>query len=585
MGKKRGAVHVVRHVRKHGDKEYESWLLRRSYRVGHQVKKETLATLSHLPMEIIDLIRRSLAGEKFALVDEIFEIERSLPHGHVAAVLGTLRTLGLEELLSKQSSRRRDLAVAMIVARLLAPGSKLATARGLGSETFSTSLGEVLSLESVDVDAIYRAMDWLISRQARIEAALARRHLSDGALVLYDVTSAYFEGRACPLAKLGHNRDGKKGKLQIVIGLLCTAHGCPVSVEVFEGNTADSKTLAAQITKLRERFGLKRVIVVGDRGMLTEARLREEMRPEEGLAWITALRAPTIRHLVKSGSLQMSLFDEQDMAGITHPDFPGERLIVCRNPLLAAERARKRMDLIEATEKALGEIRDATARRARPVRGKDRIALRVGRVINRFKVEKYFHLRITDLSLSFSRNEPRIAEDSAVDGVYVIRTSVPEDVLSSRDTVRMYKGLSAVERAFRSLKSVDLKVRPIYHRLADRVKAHVFLCMLAYYVEWHMRAALAPILFEDELRAQTNESRQSVVAPATRSAEAHLKVAKRRGQDGTPLHSFSSLLADLATLTRNTVRVASSEATLIHYAHPTPVQAKAFALLGLTHRL
>ena len=565
MASRRGPVHVVKNVRKHKGKEYVSYLLRRSVRVGKKVLKETVANLSHLPVELIDIIRRFLAGEMFLGAKDVFETQRSLPHGHVAAVLGTLRGLMLDKMLGTRPSRQKTLAVAMIVARIIAPSSKLATARGIGPETLSTSLGATLGLESVDVDELYEAMDWLVARQDKIEGQLAERHLSDGSLVLYDVTSSYFEGRKCPLAKRGHNRDGKKGKLQIVIGMLCNGEGCPVSVQVFEGNTGDPKTLAPQIQKLRERFRLKRITLVGDRGLITEARLREDIRPEDGLDWITALRAPAIRELVNSGSLQLSLFDQKDMAEIQSPDFPGERLMVCKNPLLAEERARKRKELLKATEKELALIVGATTRPNRPLRGKDKIALRVGKVLNRFKVAKYFHLEVTDESFAFSRDEDRIGQDAGIDGFYVIRTSVPKDRLSSEEAVRTYKGLSTVERVFRSLKSVDLKVRPIRHHLERRVRAHVFLCMLAYYVEWHMRRALAPMLFDDEHKAEAKALSGSVVAPARRSAHAQQKAQQRRTDDGIPVHSFETLLEDLATLCRNTIRVKTTDATFTDF--------------------
>lgn len=585
MASRSGPVHVVKHTKQYKGKIYETFLLRRSIREGKTVRKQTLANLSHLPAELIDIIRRSLAGETFVSTSELLRTERSLPHGHVAAVLGSVRRLMIDKILGARPSRQKDVVMAMIVARILFPASKLATSRGIGSETSCTSLGAVLGLEGIHVDELYTAMDWLGARQEKVEAALAQRHLSDGSLVLYDVTSTYFEGRRCPLAKLGHNRDGKKGKLQIVIGLLCTAEGCPVSVQVFDGNMGDPKTLAPQIRKLREQFGLKRIILVGDRGMLTEARLREDIRPEDGVEWITALRGPAIRGLVTTGAFQPSLFDQTDMAEITSPEYPGERLIVCKNPFLAAERSRKRDELLAATEKELSRIVEATGRAARPLRGTDKIALRVGKVLNRFKVAKYFTTQITDHAFSFVRNEERIAEDAAIDGFYVIRTCLSEETLTSRETVRMYKGLSAVEQAFRSLKSVDLEIRPIRHRLPKRVKAHVLLCMLAYYVEWHMRKALAPMLFDDEHKDETKAQAPSVVAPARRSEHAKAKIQKGRSDDGLPLHSFQTLLEDLATVCRNTVRLMSSEATFTDYTFPTPVQEKAFRLLGTSHMM
>jgi transposase len=435
----------------------------------------------------------------------------------------------------------------------------------------------------VDADELYEALDWLVGRQDKIETALARRHLSDGSLVLYDVTSAYFEGRKCPLAKRGHNRDKKKGKLQIVIGMLCNSEGCPVSVQVFEGNTGDPKTLAPQIRKLKDRFGLKRITLVGDRGMLTDARLREDIRPEDGLDWITALRGPAIRELVTSGSLQPSLFDLKDMAEIQSPDFPGERLIVCKNPLLAEERGRKRKDLLEATEKELSRIAVAAARPKRPLRGQDKIALRVGKVLNRFKVAKYFEIKITDTSFGFCRDKERIIQDAAVDGFYVIRTSRSAEEFSARETVETYKGLAQVERIFRSLKSVDLKVRPIFHRLEKRVRAHVFLCMLAYYVEWHMRRALAPMLFDDEHKEEAQAQRASAVAKARRSPQAQMKAQRGLSEDGAPVHSFKTLLEDLGTLCRNTIRLKTTEATFTEFTTPTPLQDKAFKLLAVSH--
>lgn len=583
MASRRGPVHVVKNVRRYKDKVYETYLLRRSVRVGKKVIKETVANLSHLPLELIDMIRRYLAGETFVGSKDFFQIDRNLLHGHVAAVLGTLRGLLVDRMLGQKPSRQRCLCVAMIVARIIAPNSKLATARGIGPETRSTSLGETLGLETVGADELYRALDWLLGYQEKIEATLARRHLSDGSLVLYDVTSAYFEGSKCPLAKLGHNRDKKKGKLQIVIGLLCSGDGCPISVQVFPGNMGDPKTLTPQIKKLKEQFGLNRLILVGDRGMITEARLREDIRPEDGLDWITALRAPAIHELVNSGSLQLSIFDQTDMAEIQSPDYPGERLIVCKNMLLAEKRSRKRKDLLQATENELSRIVVATTRPRRPLRGKDQIALRVGRVLNRFKVAKYFEIAITEESFGYCRDTKRISQDAALDGFYVIRTSVGIDVMSSSETVWTYKRLSEVERVFRSLKSVDLKVRPIFHRLEKRVRAHVFLCMLAYYVEWHMRKALAPMLFDDDHKEEAKACRSSVVAKAQKSPQAKQKAQRGRTEDGIPIHSFQTLLEDLMSLCRNTVRLKSTDATFTEFTTPTPTQEKALRLLGVSH--
>jgi hypothetical protein len=425
-------------------------------------------------------------------------------------------------------------------------------------------------------------MDWLLPRQPNIEKALAKRHLEDGTLALYDLTSSYFEGRKCPLAKMGHNRDGKKGKLQIVFGLLTNGEGCPVAVEVFPGNTGDPKTVVAQVDKLRERFGLKRIVLVGDRGMLTSARIREDLQTAEGLAWITALRSPAIQGLVKSGALQLSLFDEKDLAEISSRDFPGERLIACRNPFLLQDRARTRSELLQATEEGLAKIAAATQRAKRPLQGKEAIALRVGHVIGRFKMEKHFHFTITDHSFRYERDEESIAREAALDGVYVIRTSVPSDALSAQDAVRWYKRLATVERAFRSIKTVDLQVRPINHHKEERVRAHVLLCMLAYYVEWHMRRELAPILFEDHDKETGEALRSSVVAPAMASPSALEKARTKRTADGEPVHSFQSLLRDLRTVALNRVRLKTANAEFDRTTMPTPLQRRAFDLLKVS---
>jgi transposase len=558
-------------------------LLRESYREGGKVKSRTLANLSHLPDPQIELMRRVLKGEALVAPEDAFEIVRSRPHGHVAAVLGTLRRLGLHSWLSKTPTRVRRVVEAMIVARILDPRSKLATARGLGSETQFSSLGERLDLHDLEIDELYEAMDWLLTRQSRIEKALAKRHLQDGTLVLYDLTSSYFEGRTCPLAKRGHSRDRKKGTLQIVFGLLCSPDGCPIAVEVFEGNTGDPKTVASQVDKLRKHFGLTRLVMVGDRGMLTEARLREDVRPIEGLSWISALRNPAIRQLADRGSLQLSLFDEKDLAEIEDPEFPGERLIVCRNPLLAKERARKREDLLQATEKELDKIVAATTRPKRTFRGKDKIGVRVGKGVDKYKMAKHFDLTITENRFHYQRKVENIENEAALDGIYVIRTDVPRDTLSAEDAVRSYKGLSVVERAFRSFKSVDLKVRPIHHRLANRVRAHVFLCMLAYYVEWHMRQALAPILFDDHDKASAEAQRKSVVQPAQRSAKALQKARTKRTEDDLPVHSFQTLLQDLATLVIDRVQPKPEGLPAFDkLTTPTPVQQRALDLLGVT---
>jgi hypothetical protein len=514
---------------------------------------------------------------------QAFQILRSLPHGHVAAVLGTWRHLGLHDLLSRTSCPERDLICALITARILDPRSKLATARGLDEETASSSLADSLHLTSATADDLYEAMDWLLPRQQRIEQALAKRHLSDGCLVLYDVTSTYFEGRHCPLARFGHSRDERSGNPQIVCGLLTNFEGCPVAVEVFPGNTADPKTVAAQVLKLRQRFGLQRLVLVGDRGMLTSARIREDLQPVAGIEWITALRAPAIKKLATDGALQLSLFDQTDLAEITHPAFPGERLIACRNPLLAAERSRKRGELLAATEKELEKVKAATKRNNRRLRGTERIAVAVGKALGHYKMAKHFHYRIRTNGFTYERNQASIEREAALDGIYVIRTTVPTASASSQQAVRHYKELANVERAFRSLKSVDLKIRPIHHHLEERVCAHVFLCMLAYYVEWHMRQALAPILFDDDEPAAGEALRTSIVAPARRSPSAEGKAQSKCTAAGMPVHSFQTLLQDLRTVALNTVQMGEETCQMVTAF--TPVQQRAFDLLKVTCRV
>ena len=560
-------------------------LLRESYRDGRKVRKRTLTNLSHWPAAKIDALRAVLRGRTAAPVTlaDAFEIVRSLPHGHVVATLETLHRLGVDGIIATKRNRTRDLVVAMVVGRLLEPSSKLALVRSFREQTCSSSLGEALGVSDADEDELYEAMDWLLSRQERIESALAKRHLVEGTLVLYDVTSTYFEGRRCRLARIGHSRDGKLDRPQIVFGLLTDGEGCPVAVEVFDGNTGDPRTLGVQIQKLRKRFGLSRVVLVGDRGMITSARIEEDLRPAPGIEWITALRGPTIHKLVQSGVLDVSLFDEKDLAEIHSPQYPGERLIVCRNPLLAAERRRKREELLQATEKELERIAAATRRQKTRLRGKDRIGLRLGRVLHRFKMGKHFRLEIGETSFRFERNQNRIAEEEALDGIYVIRTSVDAGQLGPEDTVACYKRLVAVERAFRSLKTVDLKLRPIHHHLAERVRAHVLICMLAYYVEWHMRRALAPMLFDDDDPAGAASRRDSIVAKAKRSSRAERKARTKLTSDGAPVHSFQTLLRDLATLTKN--RIQPKDLSIEPFdiiATPTPIQKHAFDLLGVS---
>jgi hypothetical protein len=555
-------------------------LLRESFRDQGRVRKRTLANLSAWPPSLVEGFRTLLKGGVAIAADGI-RIRRALPHGHAAAVLGTIRAIGLDGVLGKPSDKRLvRLAIALIASRLVSPASKLATARELAADTAASSLGRLLGLDAVNEVELYRALDWLGARQGAIETALARRHLKDGALVLYDVSSSWLEGRCCELARFGYSRDGKKGKLQIVYGLLCAADGCPVAVEVFEGNTADPMTLSTQIDKLKERFGLSRVVLVGDRGMITSARIRDELKPA-GLDWITALRAPQIRALLDTGAFQLSLFDERDLAEVTAPEFPGERLVVCKNPLLAEERARKREDLLQATEAALAKLADQIARGAGR-KGQDKIARAVGRIENRYKLAKLFDITVAEDGFSFARNPDRIAAEARLDGFYVIRTSVEDKALAAESVVGAYKDLARVERAFRSLKTVDLHIRPIHHWLAPRVRAHVLLCMLACHVEWHMRERLKPMLFDDEDPAAAAGQRASIVAPAQSSPAALRKRGSKVTADGGPVHSFQTLLRDLATCTLNEMTTTLNNAysfTLV--ATPTPLQAKAFRLLDV----
>ena len=557
-------------------------LLRESFREDGKVRKRTLANLSKWPSTLVKGLKILLKGGRaVARLEDAFHIARSLPHGHVAAVLGTLKKLRLDRSIAGTASPERQRVIALIAARILDPGSKLATARGLAQATARDSLAETLGIGDTDENDLYAAMDWLLDRQDAIERRLAKRHLTDGALVLYDLTSSYLEGRRCPLAKRGHSRDGKRGKLQIEFGLLCDREGCPVAVEVFDGNTADPMTVGTQIDKLRHHFGLHRVVLVGDRGMLTEARIREDVKPA-GLDWISALRSSAIRELVESGAVQMSLFDETNLIEVRCDAYPGERLMVCRNPLLAAERARKRKDLLQATERLLEPIAAATTREKRRLAGKDKIGLRVGKSIGKYKMAKHFELDIADHSFGYRRNPSSIAREAALDGLYIVRTSLTAAELDAEGTVRAYKRLSAVERAFRSLKTVDLKVRPIFHHAANRVRAHVFLCMLAYYVEWHMRQRLKPLLFDDDDAAAAEAARPSIVAPAEVSASAKNKARRKRTADGLPVHSFRTLLGDLATVAKNRVvpNIPGSE-PFETITRPTKLQRQALALLGV----
>jgi transposase len=558
-------------------------LLRESWREGKKVRKRTIANLSDWPPEKIEALRAALKGG--VVVSDLktsFRTVRTMLHGHVAAVLGSLRKLDLDKVVASRRSRERDLVVAMIVARMIAPGSKLALARGLGAEARSSSLGYVLNVEDADEDELYAAMDWLVKRQTSIEKRLVERHLGKGSLVLYDVTSAHFEGRHCRLARIGHPHGGPKGKLQINIGVLADELGRPVAVEVFEGNAGDPTTFTAQVEKVQERFGLEEVIYVGDRGMITSARIREDLGIRPGIEWITALRSDQIRRLVKEGAFQPSLFDEVDLAEISSPDFPDERLVVCRNPSLAEERKRKREELLLATEEKLDAIVAATRREARALRGSEKIALRVGKVLGRSKVAKHFRTTITDDSFSYERDLERIAQEAVLDGFYVVRTSLSADQMAPERVVGCYKGLSRLEQAFRMMKSIDLKVRPIFHRLENRVRAHVLLCMLAYYVDWHMRRDLAPLLFKDEHPEEAAAQRDSIVAKAQRSPSARSKASTKRTEDGHQVQSFHTLLDHLATIAINehrpTVEGIKDE-SFFQMTELDPLSQRAFELL------
>ena len=577
MPSRSGAIHVATTQRLYHGKLYETHLLRRSYRVGHQVKHETLGNISHLPVELIALIRRFLAGEQWVAAGDAFVIERSLPHGHVEAILGTIAKLEVDTLIFSKRCRERDLVLAMMVERLIHQCSKLATTR-LWPET---TLAEELAVRDADEEELYAALDWLLARQPHIEKKLAARHLSDGARVLYDVSSSYYYGRTCPLALFGHDRDGQKGLPIIVYGVLTDAQGRPIAVEVYPGNTGDPTTVPDQVEKLRQGFGLSRVVLVGDRGMLTQTKI-DTLKQYPGLGWISALRSSQIRQLVESGSLQLSLFDQQNLAEISSPDFPEERLVACHNPLLAAERARKRQELLAATEKQLQKIAQQVARRSRTPLLEAEIALKVGKGINRYKMAKHFTFTIADGQFQWARNQALIQQEAELDGIYVIRTSEPPKRYSAPEVVRHYKSLSQVERAFRCLKGIDLRVRPIRHRTEDPVRAHIFLCLLAYYVEWHMRQALAPLLFADE-ELESDRKTRDPVAPAQPSESAKIKKAVRLTAEGLPLHSFDSLLKALGTRCRNTCKIKNgpADSSFQQTTEFNPLQARAFQLLGL----
>ena len=558
-------------------------LLRESYREEGKVRKRTLANLSCLSDEVIEGLKVLLrGGVAVSSTEEVFSVERSLPHGHVAAVLGSARGSGAMTWFASAPKELQPVLLAMLVARLISAASKLATHRLLHDDTASTSLGRVLGVGQCRADELYRALDWLHEAQPAIERRLARQHLVGRSLVLYDLTSTWLTGRCCELAARGHSRDAKRDDPQIVFGLICTAEGCPIAVEVFPGNTADPATVAAQVAKLRERFGISTIVWVGDRGMLTSARIEQVLKPQ-GMDWVSSLRAPQIAQLAaEHGPFQPSLFDERNLLELTSEHFPGERLVVCRNPLLAEERARKRLELLGATQADLAKLVAATQRARNPLRSKEAIALRVGRVIGRFHMAKHFELSITETTFAYERKTQAIAAEAALDGLYVIRTSVPAAQLDAAGAVAAYKSLAHVERAFRSIKTVDLQVRPVFHYNAQRVRAHVFLCMLAYYVEWHMRARLKPMLFDDEHLDEASASRASPVAKAVRSDHAKAKDASKTADDGLPLHSFRTLLQDLGTLAYNVTHThLNPQAKIIITTRPTPLQAKAFELLGL----
>ncbi|MGC8628449.1 MAG: IS1634 family transposase [Acidimicrobiales bacterium] len=564
-------MHIVTTRRQYKDKEYVAHLLRRSFREDGKVKNETLANLSHLPPEAVEALRKILAGKELVEAGEGWDIERSLPHGHVAAAWAMAHKLGMARLLGPGCAER-DLVLALVVARAVRPGSKLATTRWWQGTTMAEDLG----LLEVSTDQVYAAMDWLVARQAPIENALARRHLSPGGRVLYDLSSSWVEGSHCPLAKRGHSRDGKMGKAQVEYGLTCDPEGRPVAVEVFAGNTSDPTAFISEAEAVRERFGLADVVMVGDRGMITSARI-DALRQVGGLGWLSALRAPQVAALMSSGALQMSLFDEVGFAEISHPGYPGERLVACRNPALAEQRAIKREELLSATEARLAEVKAAVERKERPYRGKDKIALRVGKVVNRYKVAKHFELDIGEEHFSFSRKADQIAAEAALDGIYVVRASaLHTEGLSAAELVEGYKDLKVNEAGFRSLKTVDLEVRPIFHWTEARVRAHVFICMLALYLVWHLRRAWAPLCFADEAPPERN----GPVAPARRSEAALAKARRQADEAGETLHSFATLLDELATLARGVI-VFANGARITKLAVPTPLQRRAFELIGV----
>ena len=576
MPARTGTAHVVTTTRKYKDRVYHTHLLRRSYREGGVVKNETLGNLSHLPDALIEIIRRSLQGESFVPLGQAFEVTRSLPHGAVQAVSATMQRLGVTSLIASKPCRQRELVEAMIAARILAPHTKLATTRWWHASTLAEDYG----VADADENELYGAMDWLLARQDTIQKKLAARHLTEGGLVLYDLSSSYFEGTCCPLAKLGYSRDGKRGLLQVNYGLLTDARGCPVAVSVHEGNVADSQSLMPEVKRLREAFGIQPMVMVGDRGMISSKAIAE-LRDTEGIGWISALKSASIRALLEQGHLQLDLFDERNLLELSSPDYPGERLVACRNRELAKLRAHKREDLLASTERNLQKIKLRVE--AGKLTGQDQIGLRVGKVINQYKVAKHFELAIGENTFDFTRIEQHIAAEAALDGLYIIRTSVSQAQMDSAQCVRNYKSLANVERAFRSLKTIDLKIRPIHHRTADRVRAHIFLCMLAFYVEWHMREAWRELMFADT--DQAAKATRDPVAPAKRSEAALEKVAEHTLSDGTPAHSFSTLMAELATIVRNTCRAPAAQADAPTFAVLTTPNAKQRHALELIQQI
>ena len=559
------SVHVATTTRKVGDKVYHSHLLRHSFREDGKVRNVTVANLSMLPESVVDAIRLGLKGQAVGPVGQPFEILEARPHGHVAAVVGTMRKLGLDRLMAARPSREKSLAFALVAGRVLHPGSKLSLSRHCLGESRLSSLAQVLGVEGATEGEFYKAMDWLFARQSKIEASLATRHLTGGCLVLYDVSGSYFHGKTCPLAQRGYSRDHRPDLAQIVYGLLCNAEGCPIAIEVFKGNTGDPKTVASQVQKLKERWGLDRVVLVGDRGMITQTRIEKDVDPA-GLDYLTALRGPAIEKLCAAKVITPSLFDERNLAEISHPDFPGERLVACFNPFTKEKREQQRGELLEMTDEKLREVNRACIRKRKPLRGKGPIGIEVGKALSVYRMAKYYKVEIQDDGFTWRRHHDLLHHEAAADGIYVIRTKVPREQLKAEDAKATYHSLSHVEWAFRSLKGMDLQIRPIHHRLEDRVRSHVFLCMLAYYVEWHLRKAWEPLLFDGEPQGVPNGKRHT-----------------RRTPDGHPVMAFGDLLADLGGLTRNQVRFAGAIAPITLYATPSPLQQQALDLLGLTH--